>query len=286
MPWISVHDDVDGPKLRKLYKSIGCSKFEATGILVFLWFWGLNNADQSGRIQFIDAEDIQRELYGVGNGCKLDMEKVVRSLIDTGWIDIEEEGTFKLHDWEVWQSQWYKAIERRKHDVERKARAKAKEDDSNQSSEVPNVPECDNESGKSIGNPAEIPSEPSASTGIRNEAKEPNNEPPDSQPKKKAYKPSFEEFWAEYPRHEGKGEAYIKYKARLKDGWSETELLRAAKNYAYRISKNHTEKQYIKQAKTFLSENTPFIDYLPEKKKEDRPQVPSTSNPFAEYKDE
>ena len=37
MAWVSVHQDVDGAKLRRLYKTIGCSKFEALGILNFLW---------------------------------------------------------------------------------------------------------------------------------------------------------------------------------------------------------------------------------------------------------
>ena len=45
MAWISVHESVDGPKLRNLYKKLKCSKFEAIGILNFLWFWGLNNAE-------------------------------------------------------------------------------------------------------------------------------------------------------------------------------------------------------------------------------------------------
>ena len=51
MPWISVHQEVDGTKLRRLYRAIGCSKFEALGILNFLWFWGMKNADETGLIQ-------------------------------------------------------------------------------------------------------------------------------------------------------------------------------------------------------------------------------------------
>ena len=47
MPWISVHQEVDGTKLRRLYRAIGCSKFEALGILNFLWFWGMKNADET-----------------------------------------------------------------------------------------------------------------------------------------------------------------------------------------------------------------------------------------------
>ena len=38
------------------------------------------------------------------------------------------------------------------------------------------------------------------------------------------------------------------------------------------------------KAKTFLSESTPFTDFLPKKPRID-PQVPNTENPFSEYKD-
>ena len=273
MPWISVHDSINGSKLRKLFKALDCSKFEATGILVFLWFWGLNNADKTGKIPFVDTEDIVRELYGVGTGCHLDMEKVVQALFDTGWIDKEEDGSFRLHDWDTWQAQWYKAIDRREKDVERKARAR---NEKNASKNESRSLENDSVKGNSARFPADTPPE---SPSI-----EPSP-PADEKKEAGAYKPAFEEFWDAYPRKEGKGEAYKKYNARLKDGWSETDLLRAAKNYSFVVNRNHTEKQYIKHAKTFLSESTPFTDYIP-KKPEAKPQVPNGANPFAEYKDE
>lgn len=75
MAWISVHESIDGPKLRNLYKQLGCSKFEATGILNFLWFWGLTNAERDGLILYAEKEDIERYLYGVGAGCVLDPKK-------------------------------------------------------------------------------------------------------------------------------------------------------------------------------------------------------------------
>lgn len=281
MPWISVHDSINGSKLRKLFKALDCSKFEATGILVFLWFWGLNNADKTGKIPFVDTEDIVRELYGVGTGCHLNMEKVVQALFDTGWIDKEEDGSFRLHDWDTWQAQWYKAIDRREKDVERKARARSEKNASKKESRpFGNSAEKGNSERIPVDVPLESPQiEPSHS------ADGPQGASDEKKKESGTYKPAFEEFWDAYPRKEGKGEAYKKYNARLKDGWSETDLLRAAKNYAFVIKRNHTEKQYIKHAKTFLSESTPFTDYIP-KKPESKPQVPNGANPFAEYKDE
>ena len=71
MPWISVHQEVDGTKLRRLYRAIGCSKFEALGILNFLWFWGMKNADETGLVKDADLEVLSRYLYGCGEDCQL-----------------------------------------------------------------------------------------------------------------------------------------------------------------------------------------------------------------------
>lgn len=76
------------------------------------------------------------------------------------------------------------------------------------------------------------------------------------------YPKSFEAFWETYPRKDKKIEAYKLYQARLKDGYSAEELLTAARAYAEVCRKNRTVKQYIMQAKTFLSANLAFTDYL------------------------
>ena len=73
---------------------------------------------------------------------------------------------------------------------------------------------------------------------------------------------NFEEFWAVYPRKDEKGVAYAKYAARIKDGYSPEELLQAATAYADQCKRLKTEKQFTKQAKTFLSDKAPFADFL------------------------
>ena len=123
MPWISVHQEVDGTKLRRLYRTIGCSKFEALGILNFLWFWGMKNADETGLVRDSDLDILSRYLYGCGDGCTLDMGKVVQALVDTGWIDMAADG-FYIHDWDTWQEQWYKLQKNRRLDAERKRKAR------------------------------------------------------------------------------------------------------------------------------------------------------------------
>ena len=97
------------------------------------------------------------------------------------------------------------------------------------------------------------------------------------------YSNDFESFWEMYPRKSDKGSAYKKYLTRLKDGWSPEQLLTAAKKYRAQIVANRTEQKYIKLCKTFLSDTTPFADYLT---KTERQGVSNdTENPYAEWKD-
>lgn len=110
MAWISVHDHVDGKKLRRLSKMLDCSKAEALGVLNFLWFWGLNNADENGRIEDADKGDVAEVFYGK---TEIPPEKVVSALFSSGWLD-DVGGIIYLHDWSEWQEQWYKF--RRKRD--------------------------------------------------------------------------------------------------------------------------------------------------------------------------
>ena len=119
MAWVSVHDNVIGGKLRELAKEIGCTQEEALGILVSLWIWGLNNADKDGKLMSADREDVL-EAFSVKlvSGLKVD---IVDTLVKTRWMDEPEPGVLYIHDWDQWQEQWYKAIERREKDAKRKA---------------------------------------------------------------------------------------------------------------------------------------------------------------------
>lgn len=274
MAWISVHETVDGPKLRKLHKSLGCSKFEALGILNFFWFWGLQNADRQGLILCADEDDIARHLYGVGAGCRLAPDKLVPALIEAGFIDKDEDRLY-IHDWESWQKEWYKYQERLKNDAERQRKKR----NANKEAESP------------ADNPADSPVDIPKKVDVAVPEQPKDTQPKDDGEKKKAtrsaYTKDFEEFWEIYPRKVEKAKAASAYNARLKQGWSPAELLLAAKNYAATCKKNRTESQYIKHGATFLSANTPFVDYLPKEaqsvaEKKDDAQ-PDMSNPFGKF---
>ena len=82
------------------------------------------------------------------------------------------------------------------------------------------------------------------------------------------YTCAFAEFWKEYPRKKEKAKAYKCYQARLKDGYSEEELLTSAKAYKKECEERNTEERYIKLPATFLGPSTPFLDYLQKDKEE------------------
>lgn len=110
---------------------------------------------------------------------------------------------------------------------------------------------------------------------------EPKAEIEKPSPSRVGYTTDFEDLWKEYPRKKEKAEAYGKYKARLGDGFSHEELLKATRLYAAECRRNRTEERYIKQGKTFFGPNTPFLDYL--KKDEARALRDGTEdgwNPF------
>ena len=93
----------------------------------------------------------------------------------------------------------------------------------------------------------------------------------------KIYCSSFEEFWAVYPRKKEKAKASKAYQARLKDGFSEEELLNAAKQYAAECIRERREEKYIKLGATFLGPATPFVDYLKEEVKQDETESISSA---------
>lgn len=277
MAWISVHENVDGPKLRNLYKELKCSKFEAVGILNFLWFWGLVNSEKDGHILFADKEDIAVHFSGLVAGSQLVPVDIVEALCKTGWID-QVGSELYIHDWETWQEQWYKAQERREADAQRKRTDRArKREASTNAVPIPTEGSPDScQPGGEVGGQELSPPEPPAPPG------------PPTPPEDPTYTPDFEQFWTAYPRKIEKGNAYKKYNARRKDGYSPTELLGAAKAYAAEVKRKGTEKDYIKHPKTFLSDSLPFLDYIPKREEVPEPQSaePVQGNLFENYREE
>lgn len=76
------------------------------------------------------------------------------------------------------------------------------------------------------------------------------------------YNAHFVTLWSAYPKKADKAAAYKQYQARLKDGYSEEELLQAVERYATECKRENREQRYIKHCKTFLGVNGSFTEYL------------------------
>lgn len=233
MAWIAMYDSVYGPKLRELEDLLGCSEAEALGILVILWHWGLNNADEDGKLLSASERHVRRELY---DKTSCDLKEVVESLFKAGWLDKEGNDIF-IHDFGFWQEPWFKYKKKQEADKEyqKKRRNVAPEDQMT------------------------MELEPGEETGKG-----------ESKPRDKKYPASFDEIWKIYPRKIEKKAAYKNYLTRLKEGWKTEELLEATKNYA--IAMSGKDESFIKHGSTFFGPSTPFTDYLP-KRIEEKPEA-------------
>lgn len=97
IPWIQVYSNLPQHKKTsrladtlKLTSAAVDPNIVATGILVGLWTWAVQNA-YDGDLSGCSARTI-------ANACqwKKKPETLVRALMETGWLDAD----MKLHDWE------------------------------------------------------------------------------------------------------------------------------------------------------------------------------------------
>ena len=88
--------------------------------------WGINNATKDGELKSSDKNDI-KDALSVGLSIGLSTDKIVDSLVEKRWIDYAN-GVYILHDWDIWQEQWYKALDRRAYDANRKRMERKQQD--------------------------------------------------------------------------------------------------------------------------------------------------------------
>lgn len=170
--WISVHDTVDGPKLRKLKMLAGCSKGEALGVLTAVWQWGAKNADEDGRIRDSTEDDIAYVVLPyLSNG--VDSREFVENMVEAGWIDREGDELY-FHDWEEWQGPWYKYQREKNRDTERRRkRRRAKRDANGESSTRPDgeEPGAETEASQEGQEPTQQAEKPKKATKPKPEKK-------------------------------------------------------------------------------------------------------------------
>ena len=94
------------PKTRKLKKRLGLDGVVA---LLQLWVWCAQNRP-SGVMSGLDMEDVALAACWDGEDTE---EVFVQTLIDLRWLDVLDDGTFCLHNWEARQEYASKSEERR-----------------------------------------------------------------------------------------------------------------------------------------------------------------------------
>lgn len=131
--WIELHQEMPRhPKTLALAQALKISRREAVGLLIDLWTWGLNCADEAGHLRGITNEGIAMALDWSGRQAA----KLVNALVDCGWID-GENGNYSLHDWADYTSR----LSDKRKDAERKREARKRAKQADESPENPqNVP--------------------------------------------------------------------------------------------------------------------------------------------------
>lgn len=131
--WIELHQEMPRhPKTLALAQALKISRREAVGLLIDLWTWGLNCADETGHLRGITNEGIAMALDWSGRQAA----KLVNALVDCGWID-GENGNYSLHDWADYTSR----LSDKRKDAERKREARKRAKQADESPENPqNVP--------------------------------------------------------------------------------------------------------------------------------------------------
>lgn len=131
--WIELHQEMPRhPKTLALAQALKISRREAVGLLIDLWTWGLNCADETGHLRGITNEGIAMALDWSGRQAA----KLVNALVDCGWID-GENGNYSLHDWADYTSR----LSDKRKDAERKREARKRAKQVDESPENPqNVP--------------------------------------------------------------------------------------------------------------------------------------------------
>ncbi len=248
--WISVHDQVFTGKSRNLADKIGCSQNEAVGLLVRMWLWGLSNCNRQGLVEYGTPKTIAEALTpGLTEGYN--PLEIVQAMIDSGYLDIMEDGAIYMHDWEDWQRYWYSYKDRKDKDAEKKRETRKK--------------------------PAEL-DQPST-------ADEPKPKPKPKAAPKENYPAEFIAFWDAYPHRKNASKigAYEKYNARLKEGWTSETLLEAATRYASYIRREHKEERFVMHPETFLGYKLKFKEWLPEKPDAETTEGSDWTNPFERW---
>lgn len=158
MAWIESHQTLrEHPKTKRLSRLLTIDRWQAVGLLHFLWWWALDYAPEGDLSGFSD-EDIADAVDWTE-----DAERLVRALTQAGFL----EETLHIHDWDTFAE---KRIARRRANADRMAKARAAAADNLNGARAEHVQRTDSHS-------VELPERPERKTGKTGKTGTPPNPP-------------------------------------------------------------------------------------------------------------
>lgn len=292
MAWIESHQELRHHyKTKRLARELKVKVAAAVGHLHFLWWWAIDFAPDGNLSKFDDYEIAD----AIGYEGK-DPSKAKAALISAGFLDNNECGTLTIHDWNEYAGRTLGQRE--------KARQRAKNYREKQSAQVAeSVPQAvaQREPGESVPKSkqtdcGQVPYanathtvqetnengtgiEPIACASTEHNSTEHNNTLPEntitppipSQTGKKGdatqtglTESRFEEFWALYPKKQGKGAALKAWRKIKPDKEFHAKILAAVKeNTEHNQQWQRDGGQYIPNPTTWLNQ-TRWLDTIPD----------------------
>jgi hypothetical protein len=181
------------PKTTRLMRALRVSRREAVGTLAMLWAHA-RRYFPDGTLRFENALELAEVIDWKGDPTKL-----TKALRDTGWLDVDEDGVTKIHDW---QEHAGKLVREQIADRERKRAARLALSAGSPPDVRRNSAAVRRNSDPSVAVPVAVavtvPSLPPTPPGSPTTGPTDDKEDPD---------PPFDGFWQSYPRKEGKGAA-------------------------------------------------------------------------------
>lgn len=281
MAWIESHQELRHHyKTKRLARELKVTVAAAIGHLHCLWWWAIDFAPDGDLSKFDDYEIAD----AIGYEGK-DPAKAKAALISSGFLDNNSDGAITIHDWYDYSGQLGdKRIESRKKERDRKAeyrarkKAEAGRDKKGSPAPVPQqkedcpdfvprdtggtsgtVPPLQYSTGQDTtgqdttvqGQDRTTPPLPPASGGNGEGAE------PDAQEKR------FDQFWAVYPKKQGKGDALKVWKRLKPDKALFEQILTSVKAHASRNPQwKRDGGQYIPNPATWLRQ-TRWLDEIP-----------------------
>lgn len=114
--WVESHVDLPRhPKLLRLCHRLKVAVPLAIGCLHLLWYWAMEYADETGALGDLEPEELALICQWEG-----DPRDLVNALLEAGFLDRDEDGTLRVHNWRRYAGRLLA-------DRERKRRARAQE---------------------------------------------------------------------------------------------------------------------------------------------------------------